>query len=67
MSQLETQHPLLMVPRVYSFSVMIYTVQGSPVWPAETIRDALTSVLPPGTGVGAVSCVSHGIYEERQS
>lgn len=62
MSKLETQHPLLMVPHVFTFSVVLYTNGNAPMWPSEAIYDALVAALPPGTGVSGISSVSHGVY-----
>jgi len=51
-----------MVPHVFTFGVVLYTNGSAPSWPADAVRDALIAALPPGTGVGAVTCTSHGVH-----
>ena len=63
--KIETQHPILMVPYVYSFSVVIYTNGNAPVWPSSAVRDGLVAALPPGVGIGEVSCTNHGVYSKE--
>lgn len=65
-NHLSTQHPLLMVPAVYSFSVVLYHNGVLPVWPTEAIRDAIVAALPPGTGVSDISSTCHGVYCGQQ-
>jgi hypothetical protein len=60
---LKEAHPMLMVPYVFTFGVVIYTNGNAPVWPADALREAIVGALPPGTGVGQVTCTSHGICE----
>lgn len=59
---LPAQRPLFMVPRRYTFSVVIY-IDGvtPPVDLPAAVRDGLVNALPRGIGVGAVSCADHGI------
>lgn len=59
---LNERHPQLMVPYVITFGVVIYTNGSAPVWPSETLRDALTKALPPGTGIGPVTSTVQGIH-----
>lgn len=59
---LSVQDPLLMVPIRYTFSVVVYNNGVAPHFPTEAIRNALVEALPPGTGVGDVSCTNHGVY-----
>jgi len=63
---LQTQHPILMVPHVLSFSVVLCTNGVQPLLSAETIRSAIIAACPPGTGVGPITCNSHGVYEGDQ-
>lgn len=66
--QLKTTHPLLMVTEVVSFSVVLYWTgrcgKEKPIIRNEALRDAIIAMLPPGTGVGDVSQVTHGQYAE---
>lgn len=64
MSDLKTQHPLLMVPHVLTFGVVIYSNGPRPVIDSEALRAELIRQCAPGDGVSAVSVVSHGVYEE---
>jgi hypothetical protein len=59
---LSVQAPLLMVPIRYTFSVIIYNTGVTPRWSMDAVRNALVAALPPGTGVGCVSCTDHGVY-----
>ena len=67
---LETHHPLLMVPHVYTLGVVIYTNGDMPAhqsFPSpDVIRDAIARSLPVGTGVGAVTVMNHGVYDGKQ-
>lgn len=65
---LKERHPMLMVPEVFTFGVVIYTNGGSDRarLPAEAIRSAIVAALPPGTGVGPVTATNHGVYTDRQ-
>lgn len=62
MSQLTERHPQLMVAHVHTFGVVLYTNGNAPAWPADALRDALIAALPPGTGVGPITCTNHGVY-----
>lgn len=62
MSKLQERHPGLMVPHVFTMGVVIYTNGQSPHFPAEQVREAISAALPPGTGVGQVTCTDHGVY-----
>lgn len=65
-NELKGHHrPTLMVPYVVSFSVVIYTNGVMPAWSLD-LRDALIAALPPGTGVGEVTCTNHGVYDGKQ-
>lgn len=69
MSKLETQHPLLMVPEVITFSVVVYTNGNNALLGVDlgkVVEGALTQVLPRGTGVGSVSTCRHGVYVGNQ-
>lgn len=59
--QLQSLHPILMVPHVYTFSVVLYTNGSAPTFPADTIRHALCEALPMGTGISEVTCTYHGV------
>lgn len=67
-TKLQTSHPLLMVTEVVSFSVVLYWTgtKGAekPVINNAALRNKLIEMLPPGTGVGDVSQVSHGQCHE---
>lgn len=65
-NELKERHPTLMVPYVVTFGVVIYTNGGMPAWPSNLLRDALVAALPPGTGVGEVTCTNHGVYDGNQ-
>lgn len=67
MSQLKTQHPLLMVPEVISFSVVVYHNGKRPVFELEKLRQALIEQLPNECGVSAMTCTLHGQPEPRDS
>lgn len=60
---LPERHPVLMVPYVFTFGVVVYTNGGQPIIPDNLIREALISGLDKGCGVGAVTSTCHGIYE----
>jgi hypothetical protein len=62
---LQERHPSLMVPHVFTFGVVIYTNGSAPTWPSVALRDALIAACPPGTGVGEITCTSHGVYLEK--
>lgn len=64
MSQLENQHPQLMVPHVFSFAVVLYTNGNAPVWPDGMLEKAFAANLPHGVGIGPVSCTNHGVYND---
>jgi len=64
--KLESAHPLLMVPHVFSFSVVLYTNGAAPTWKGPVLRDALIAALPPGTGVSDVTVTNHAVYEGPQ-
>lgn len=59
---LEERHPALLVQNVFTFGVVIATNGGPFRIPAEEIRDAIVKALPPGTGVGKITCTDHGPY-----
>ena len=61
--KLSAAHPPLMVPRVYTLSVVIYS--NGDVFksiPTEAVRDVLVANLPAGFGVSTVYCTDHGVY-----
>lgn len=59
---LEERHPMLMVQTVLTFGVVIVT-NGEPFrLPVEEMREAIIKALPPGTGVGKITCTDHGPY-----
>lgn len=60
MAQLKTQHPLLMVPEVISFSVVVYHNGKKPTFDLELIRGALIRQLPDDCGISAMTCTLHG-------
>lgn len=64
---LKTPHPILMVPHLMSFSVVVYTNGAAPVFPANTVRDALLAVLPAGTGLGEITYANHGVYTPEKA
>lgn len=64
---LKTQHPCLMVPHVISFSVVLYTNGPAPAWPQNMLEEALIAACPPGTGVGSVTCMNHGVYDHKSA
>jgi hypothetical protein len=66
MTALTERHPQLMVPHVFTFGVVLYTNGSAPIWPADAIRSAMVAALPPGTGVGGVTCTSHGVYTSER-
>lgn len=70
-STLKTNHPLLMVTEVVSFSVVLYWTgtkgADKPIINSEVLRNKLIEMLPPGTGVGDVSQVSHGQFKETHA
>ncbi len=66
MSTLQERHPVLMVPHVVTFGVVIYTNGGFKGLDTKAIREALVQQFPPGIGVGDVSCTHHGVYEGEQ-
>lgn len=63
MSQLQTQHPLLMVTEVLSFSVIVYHNGSTPTFSVEQIRQALIQQLPTDCGVSSMTCTLHGQYD----
>jgi hypothetical protein len=65
-TELKESHPGLMVPIVYTMGVVIYTNGGRLNLPTEQIREAIIAALPPGTGVGQVTCTYHGVYSGPQ-
>ena len=66
--KLEQQHPILMVPRVYTAAFVIYTngneMNGHDI--AKSLQEALQNSVPSGVGVGSVSLTNHGVYEGKQ-
>ena len=67
MPTLSERRHMLMVPRVFTCGVVIYTNgnDGTLHFPAEAIRQAIIAQLPPGTGVGQVTATDHGVYREE--
>ena len=63
---LTQSHPVLMVPHVYTFSVVLYTNGNAPSFSNDALRDALIAALPPGTGVSGISCTNHGVYVQEK-
>ncbi len=65
-NDLKTSHPLLMVPHVVTFGVVIYTNGPLNLPSPEALREAIARELPHGCGVSSISYTNHGVYEGPQ-
>lgn len=66
MSTLQEAHPILMVPHVITFGVVIYTNGGLQPLDVEAIRRSIVAQLPQGSGVGQVTYTHHGPHVADQ-
>ena len=60
-NEIKTLHPMLMVARPVTMSVMVYTNGGPCSIDADAVRRAIIAACPPGTGVGDLQVCIHGV------